>query len=77
MLKRGDKVYLQRKYIKIKRFNIKLDFKKIRPFEIIKKVRLVNYQLKLLKRSRLYPIFYISLLELAKRSTLTIINNNI
>ena len=61
----------------MKQPNTKLDFKKIGPFEIIKKVRLVNYRLKLLKESQLYPIFYISLLELAKRSTLTIINDNI
>ena len=46
-LKKGDKVYLQKKHIKIKRPSIKLDFKKIRPFKIIKKVRLVNYQLRL------------------------------
>ena len=56
---------------------MKLDFKKIRPFKIIKKVRLVNYRLRLLRGSRLYPIFYISLLELAKRPTLTIISNDI
>ena len=56
---------------------MKLDFKKMGPFEIIEKVRLVNYRLKLLRGSRLYPIFYISLLEPAKRSTPTIINDDI
>ena len=56
---------------------MKLDFKKIRPFKIIEKIRLVNYQLKLLRRSQLYPIFYISLLESAKRSILTIISDDI
>ena len=61
----------------MKRLSIKLDFKKIRPFKIIEKIRLVNYQLKLLRRSQLYPIFYISLLELAKRSILAIINDDI
>ena len=47
MLKKRDKVYLQKKHIKIKRPSIKLDFKKIRLFKIIEKVRLVNYQLRL------------------------------
>ncbi|KAK1511499.1 hypothetical protein CABS01_07457, partial [Colletotrichum abscissum] len=42
----------------------KLDYKKLRPFEIIKKVLLVNYELKLLNTIRYYPVFYILLLEL-------------
>ena len=49
---------------------MKLDFKKLGLFEITKKIRLVNYRLKLLEGSRVYPIFYISLLELAKGPTL-------
>jgi hypothetical protein len=65
-LKKGDKVYLLRKNIKIKRLSTKLDFKKLGLFEILKEIRLVNYKLQLLVNSRLYPIFYISLLELVK-----------
>jgi hypothetical protein len=41
-----------------------LDYKKLELFKIGKKVRLVNYKLKLLNIIRIYPIFYISLLEL-------------
>ena len=57
----------------MKRPSTKLDFKKLRLFEIIKKIRLVNYRLKLLERSRLYLIFYISLLKLIRGLTLAII----
>ncbi|KAK1502714.1 hypothetical protein CABS01_09325, partial [Colletotrichum abscissum] len=42
----------------------KLDYKKLRFFEIIKKVLLINYKLRLLNTIRYYPIFYILLLEL-------------
>ncbi|KAK1483820.1 hypothetical protein CABS01_13972, partial [Colletotrichum abscissum] len=43
--------------------NDKLNYKKLRPFEIIKKVLLINYELKLLNTIRYYPVFYILLLE--------------
>ncbi|UQC73411.1 uncharacterized protein CLUP02_00055, partial [Colletotrichum lupini] len=41
----------------------KLDYKKLRPFEIIKKVLLINYELRLLNTIRYYPVFYILLLK--------------
>ena len=62
-LKEGDKVYLLRKNIVIKRPSDKLDHKKLRPFEITKKKGPVNYRLKLLKTIRIHPVFYVSLLE--------------
>ena len=40
-----------------------MDFKKLGLFLIKKKINLVNYKLKLLLKIRIYPIFYISLLE--------------
>jgi hypothetical protein len=64
-LKEGDKVYLLRKNVAIKRPSDKLDHKKLRPFEITKKKGLVNYRLKLLKTIRIHPVFYVSLLKLA------------
>jgi len=67
--KEGDKVYLLRKHIKTKRLSTKLDFKKLGPFKILKKVSLVNYRLQLPKESRLHLVFHISLLELAKGNT--------
>ncbi|KAK1500218.1 hypothetical protein CTAM01_06817, partial [Colletotrichum tamarilloi] len=46
----------------------KLDYKKLRFFKIIKKVLLINYELKLLNIIRYYPVFYVLLLKLILRS---------
>ena len=62
-------MYLLRKHIKTKRPSTKLDFKKLGPFKILDKVSAVNYRLQLPRNSRLYPVFYISLLEPAKGGT--------
>jgi flagellar biosynthesis protein FlhB len=68
-LKEGDKVYLLQKHIKTTRPSIKLNFKKLEPFKILKKVSFVNYRLHLLKNSTLYLVFHISLLEPAHGNT--------
>ena len=44
-LEEGDKVFLLTRNLKIKRTNKKLDFKKIGPFKIIRKVITLNYEL--------------------------------
>ncbi|PTB47307.1 hypothetical protein M431DRAFT_102563, partial [Trichoderma harzianum CBS 226.95] len=56
--------------IKINRLSDKLDFKKLRPYKITKKIRPVNYKIDLLltlrKRGKtIYLNFYILLLEKA------------
>jgi hypothetical protein len=64
-----DKVYLLRQNIKTKQPSRKLDFKKLGLFRIIENISSVNYKLELPKISRLYPVFYILLLEPAKEIT--------
>ncbi|OHF03747.1 hypothetical protein CORC01_01066, partial [Colletotrichum orchidophilum] len=41
----------------------KLNYKKLKPFKIIKKILLINFKLKLLNTIRYYPVFYILLLK--------------
>ena len=65
MLKEGNKVYLLQQNIKTKRLNNKLDNKKLRLFEINKKLRDVMFKLKLPRTIQIHLVFYISLLELA------------
>ena len=62
-LKKGDKVYLLTRNLKIKRLSKKLDHVKVGPFLIIEERGPVNYKLDLLKDSKRHPIFHISLLE--------------
>jgi hypothetical protein len=50
--------------IQIKQPNTKLDHKKLGLFKIKRIIRLVNYKLVLPKTINIYPVFYISLLEL-------------
>ena len=57
-------MYLLRRNIKIKRSSSKLDYLKLELFEIEEKTEPVNYRLKLPDSiQRIYPMFYISLLE--------------
>jgi len=63
-LKKGDKVYLIRRNIKIKRLSDKLNHKKIKLYKIKKIKSLINYKLALPNNINIYPVFHISLLEL-------------
>nr|XP_036575130.1 reverse transcriptase domain protein [Colletotrichum truncatum]KAF6781651.1 reverse transcriptase domain protein [Colletotrichum truncatum] len=70
-LKEGDSVYLLRRNIKTKRPSDKLDFKKLGPFEITKKVSNVNFKLALPDSMKCHPVFHISLLESAPKGSYT------
>ena len=74
LLKEGDKVYLLQKHIKTQQPSTKLDFKKLGPFEITKKIGPVNFKLKLLDKSKLHPVFHVSLLEPVKGNTPIVTN---
>src|SRR3954468_13985080 len=64
-LKEGDKVFLLTKFLRIKRLSKKLDFKRVRPFRIVKKVANSNYKLLLPNIIKVRSkVFYISLFEL-------------
>jgi hypothetical protein len=58
-------VYLLRRNIKSDKPSKKLDTIKLGLFKIKEKKGLVTFELRLPKTIRIYPVFYISLLELA------------
>ena len=63
ILKGGDKVYLLTKNLLTLRLSKKLDAIRIGPFEVKKRIKEVNYELRLPKNMRIRPVFHISLLE--------------
>jgi hypothetical protein len=63
-------VYLYTKNLYTKRLSKGLNNVKVRLFLILKQNRLVTYTLKLLPDTKIYPRFYISLLEPANLETL-------
>jgi hypothetical protein len=63
-------VYLYTKNLRTKQLSKGLNNVKVRPFLISKQNRLVTYTLELPLDARIYPRFYISLLELANPETL-------
>ena len=62
-LKRGDEVYLLWWNIKTKRPSSKLDYKKLGPFKITKRINDITYKLKLPDTMKIYNTFHISLLK--------------
>ena len=69
-LKEGDKVYLRRRNkgktnfnLKTKRTSTKLDYLKLGPFTIKRKLDYDNYELSLPTRMRIHPVFHISMLN--------------
>jgi len=64
----GDKVYLARRNIQTKRPSDKLDFKRLGPFKIARKLSGTNYELSLPGNTRTHPRFHVSLLEPAPRN---------
>ena len=67
--KEGGTAYLLRRNIKTKRPSSKLDFKKLGPFKIEKKLGPVTYKLQLPKEMKIHPVFHVALLEQAHPNT--------
>ena len=64
----GDKVYLIRRNIKTKRPSVKLDFKKLGPFRVVRRIANSNYELDLPSSMKLRSkVFHVSLLEPAPK----------
>jgi hypothetical protein len=62
-LRKRDLIYLLRRNIKTTKPSDKLDLKKIGPFKVKRNIRNISFELKLPPTIRIYPIFYLSLLE--------------
>jgi hypothetical protein len=70
-LREGDYVYLFSRNLHSKRPSAKLDFKKYRPFRVVRKVATSNFELNLPATMKVRTkVFYISLLELALKKVL-------
>jgi hypothetical protein len=69
-LREGDLIYLLRRNIKTKRPSDKLDYKKIGLFKVKRNIKNISFELHLLITIRIYPVFYISMLEPADLDTL-------
>jgi hypothetical protein len=63
-------IYLLRRNIKIIKPSDKFDYKKFGSFKIKRNIKDISYEFYLLLTMRIYPIFHISLLELADLDTL-------
>jgi hypothetical protein len=62
-------IYLLRRNIKTIRFSNKLDYKKLGLFKVKRNIKDISYKFYLLFTIRIYPVFHISLLELADLDT--------
>jgi transposase InsO family protein len=61
--KKGNQVWLLRRNIKTTRPSDKLDYKRLGPFRIAKKIGKAAFRLKLPASMRIHPVFHVSLLE--------------
>jgi hypothetical protein len=61
---------LYTKNLRSKQLSKGLNYVKVRLFLVLKKNRLVTYTLELLVDIKVYPRFYVNLLELANKNTL-------
>ena len=48
----------------MKRLSDKLNFKKLRSYKVLKKIKLINFELELPRSNKVYLIFHIALLKL-------------
>ena len=66
-LKRGNKVWLLHKNFLSRQLSKKLDYVKLKPFIVKRKITEVNYKLDLLAKIKIYLVQHIAILKLAYR----------
>ena len=66
----GDKVWLSSMNLHTQRPSKKHDWKKLGPFEIIERIGLQAYRLRLPESMKIHPVFHVSLLEPCHENTL-------
>jgi hypothetical protein len=66
----GDKVWLLRRNLKIRRPSDKLDYRRLGPFCVSKQVNEVAYRLDLPSSMKIHLVFHVSLLEPYRESTI-------
>ena len=69
--KKENLVYFLRRNIKTTKPNDKFNYKKFGPFKVKRNIKNISYKFYLLFTIRIYPVFHISLLELADLNTPT------
>jgi transposase InsO family protein len=62
----GDRVWLSSKNLRTDRPSKKLDYKRLGPFKVIKRISSHAYRLELPKSMRIHPVFHVSLLRKAE-----------
>ena len=62
-LKEGNKVWLLHKNFLNKRLSKKLNYVKLRPFTVKRKIIKISYKLDLLRKIKIYLVQYIAMLE--------------
>ncbi len=68
-LKKRNKIYLLTRNLRTRKSSKKLNYIKVGPFLVKKTKKSVNYKLDLFKNVKVFPVFYILLLEPADPST--------
>jgi len=58
-----ERVYLRTDNIHVKRRSKKLNNKSIEPFEVRRNIKGISYELDLLKKMRIHPVFHASMLQ--------------
>ena len=71
IFKKGNKIYLLRRNVKITKPNNKLNHVKIGPFKILKSIKGISFKFDLPNIIKVYPVFHASLLKPINNATPT------